>query len=380
MEKNEIKDIVDTMFTKMKEDDKTQVKLNDLQKSLDEFETKYEKNSLKFEAGKTNFLVKGLNSKEFKSAIENKGFNYEIKADTIVAPGAFIQNGVAPVVLPMRETEIGKTPVRPLLLSQIIQWGTTTSNTIDWVEIEGKTNGSAMRAEGSVMGQGDLKYQEFSTKCQSLSEYMIVSNESLKDANFLASEIQTELYSDLELLLDDQLLNGDGTSNNLTGIETIATAFAAGSFASSVDDANEADVLRVAIHNIKKAGAGRFMPDYILMNDTDLTKLDLLKDSTTGNYIDVPFYSAEGESVKRIPIISNEGIDAGDYLVGDFKRAKGFVRDQLSVNIYDQHASTAISNLATIVGNMRVGFRVKHVDYGAFVKGVFSTDKAALSV
>ena len=378
MENKEINDIVDAMFNKIKDEDKTEEKFVEIHKGLDKLETDFQKSALKIEGVKEHWLVKSLKSQEFKDTIQTKGYNWEIKAGTILDPTSFGQAGVAPVVLPMREAGVGKDPVRPLHVSELIQWGTTTSNTVDWIEVSGKTNAAAMRAEGSAMAQGDLQYIEYSQKVKSLSEYMIVTNESLKDASFLASEIQTELFSDLQLLLDDQLLNGDNTGNNLNGINNIASAFTAGEpFATGITEANNADVLRVAINNIHVAGNGRWMPNYILMNPTDVAILDLLKISD-GRYIDVPFYSAEGASVKRIPLIENTGIDIDDFLVGDFTRAKAFVRDPLAVRVFDQHASTAISNLSTITGNMRVVQRIKNVDYGAFIKGTFTAAKILL--
>jgi hypothetical protein len=84
-----------------------------------------------------------------------------------------------------------------------------------------------------------------------------------------------------ELLKNVELTaySGNGTAPNLNGIRTVATAFAAGTFAATVDNANQVDVLVVAMNQIKIAEQG--MPDYIFMHPSDVTALKLYKVSTT---------------------------------------------------------------------------------------------------
>lgn len=228
------------------------------------------------------------------------------------------------------------------------------------------------------MGQGDVAYTEVSTKVKIRSEYMKVTNEALKDVNFLASEINSELLSDLKLDVDNQLLNGDGTGVNLKGIMQYASAFAAGSFALNVVNPNNADVLRVAINQIMVAGKMKWYPSAILMHPDDVASLDELK-IPDGSYIEIPFYDGENQTVVKVPIIMNTGIAVGDFLVADFGRAKAFVRDSMSIRIYNQNEDDAIKNLATVTANVRLAFRIKNQDAGAFVKGDFASAITALT-
>jgi HK97 family phage major capsid protein len=173
-------------------------------------------------------------------------FNMKLIRNAIHQPANF-GDGDAPVVLPFRELGVDKAPVRPPMVADLIQWGTTSRNMVDWIERTAKTNGAAARAEDALMTEGSLTYEEQSTKVKIMSEYMKVTKESLKDVEFLGSEINSELLSDLKLLVDTQLLSGDGTGANLKGILPQATAWAAGNFASSITKANAADVLRIGI-------------------------------------------------------------------------------------------------------------------------------------
>lgn len=325
-------------------------------------------------------IEEALNSDGFKKQVEDGRVNYNFKAySTKAISNSSMTAGLNEVNLPFREQGIDKAQVRPLLVSQIIQWGTTDSPTVDWVERTTKTDNSATRAEGAAMAEGALAYTERYVKVKIVSELMKATKESLKDTSFLASEINSELLSDVSLELDDQILSGDNTGNNMKGILEYAQAFAAGSFAGEVPLANESDVLRCAYNQIFVAGKGKFMPNYILLHPTDATKMDLEKDPTTGMYIMPPFKSADGTRINGVPVIINTGITAGTYLIGDFMRAKGFMRDALEIKIWDQDEDNAQKNLVTITANVRAAFRIKNQDAYAFVTGTFATDIAAIN-
>ena len=355
--------------------------LKAIQEQLDNMETsiKKQRDGNKKEVSFKESIESALNSDEFKKQIENDSVNYRFKAISNKAiSNSSMTAGLNEVNLPFREIGIDKAQVRPLLVSQIIQWGTTNSPTVDWVERTTKTNNADTRAEAAAMGEGALAYTERYVKVKIVSELMKVTKEALKDTSFLASEINSELLSDVSLALDDQILSGDNTGNNMKGITEYAQAFAAGTFAATVDQPNEFDVLRVAYNQIFVAGKGKFMPNYILLHPTDATKMDLTKDPTTGNYIIPPFYSSDGMRVNGVPVIVNTGITAGTYLIGDFMRAKGFIRDGLEIKVWDQDEDNAQKNLATITCNVRAAFRIKNQDAYAFVNGTFATDIAAL--
>ncbi len=359
-----------------------------LQKNIDVMETKMLKNNLEKTGSIHGSIGDELHKNEFGDKLKvwdsRKGSNDFTFSTPIIQnqitihdPTSFVA-GVAPVVLPFREAGVDKTPVRPPTVSDIIMWGTTTSNLVDWIERTDKTNGAATRAENATMLQGDLEYTEVSTKVKIISEFMKVTNESLKDVDFLAGEINSELLSDIRLLTDSQLLSGDGTGTNLLGIIPQATAFAAGTFALAIIAPNNADVLRVAINQIILAGQGRWFPNYILMNPDDVAILDLTK-IADGRYIEIPYYDADGPSVIRVPILQNPGIAQDTFLLGDFSKAKAFIRDALTIRIFDQNEDDPLFNRSTITGNIRLAFRIKNQEKGAFVTGTFSTAITALT-
>ena len=362
--------------------------VDNIQKNVDSVETKLAKSKIENSAKLSGSILNSINTADYKTMVDNKrngggmDFTFEVpllkNAQLISDPDGSFVAGNAPVVLPFRELGVTKDPVRTTTVADLIQWGTTDSNLVDWIEVSGKTNSAATRAEGGTMAQGDISYIEYSTKVKIMSEYMKVTNESLKDASFLASEINSELLSDLNLLVDAQLLSGNNSGSNLKGIEEYADTWTGGTFQSTVTTPNLADVLRVGINQIYVSGNGKWIPNAILMHPTDVATLDLLKD-TGGTYISIPFYNPESQQVVNIPIYQNVGISQGEFMIGDFQKAKGFIRDSLVVRIFDQNEADAINNRSTITANVRLAFRIKTREANAFVKGVFATGIASLT-
>jgi hypothetical protein len=170
--------------------------------------------------------------------------------------------------------------------------------------------------------------------------------------------------------------SGNGTAPALRGIRTVAPAFSAGTFANSVYNANELDVLVIAMNQIKIAEQG--MPNYILMHPSDVTKLKLYKVSSSDRrYVDRLVNVGSTLVLDGVPIIETTLVTAGDYLIGDFTMATLYEKEGLNVTMgIDGNDFT--KNLRTIIAEWRGALVVKNNNRTAFVKGTFATDKAAI--
>jgi len=299
---------------------------------------------------------------------------------TMKAVGNMTIAGSTTGQLPQAERESGITRIvrrNPFIL-ELVNVGTISSNLWEWVQQANPEGAPAMTAEGAAKAQVDFELVLASAAVRKVTAYIKVSKEMLDDIPLMESEINQELSERINLTIDAQLLSGDGTGQNLTGILANATAFAPGSFATGqvnqVITPINADVLRVAINQISTA---LFEANYIVMNPSDVAAMDLAKGSD-GHYILPPFSTNANTVVKGIPVIANTGVTEGDYLVGDFSKAGVRFREGLSFDIgYENDDFT--KNFVTILAEARLVQRVKSNHYGAFVKGDFAVDKAAIA-
>lgn len=299
-----------------------------------------------------------------------------VKLDVKAAGTMTIAGNYSGGTVGLSDLEPGLTRIqrRAPFMRQLVNTRGTTSKYVVWIEQANADPGVAgQTAEGTEKTQTDFDLVERSSEVKKTTAYIKVSKEMLADIPFMQGEINGELMELVELKLDEQILLGDGTGNNLTGIDSVATAFAAGTFALSVPQANNSDVLRVAISQIANAN---FSANYILLNPADAAAMELTKD-TNGQYTYPVFVNEAGMSVKGIPVIENPGVAAGDFYVGDFTKSNLRLREEMNVQVgYVNDDFT--KNLVTILCETRACHFVKTNHYGAFVKGDFATAIAAI--
>ena len=329
--------------------------------------------------GTSNDVPQGLASLltekagELKAMKEKSGASVQI---TLKAAGTMALSTNTTGQIPQAEREAGITRIvtrNPFVL-QLVNVGTIMSNVWEWVEQKNRDGGSAMTAEGALKSQADFDLVVASANVKKVTAYIKVTKEMLDDVELMRSEIDQELTELINLKIDDQLLNGTGLTVNLTGINTNATAWAAGSFALAIPTPTKWDVLRTAINQVR---VNLFEPNYILMHPTDVTGMELSKDST-GQYIMPPFAALDGTVVSGIRVVANTGIALDSFLVGDFSKAGVRFKEGLTINVgYENDDFT--KNLVTILAEARLVQRVKSNHYGAFVKGVLSTAITALT-
>ena len=86
------------------------------------------------------------------------------------------------------------------------------------------------------------------------------------------------LQEDVNIITDDQLLNGNGTGSNLTGVTSVASVYDATAVGTKrVANANLYDVIRVGLTLVAKTGKGKFLANYVILNPEDADELDLAK-------------------------------------------------------------------------------------------------------
>ena len=334
-----------------------------------------------------NLETKGVDNSEtetLKSILESKKDDLARMKEKSGASVQFVLKAAGTMALttnttgqiPQAERESGITRIvrrNPFVLD-LVNVGSIMSNVWEWVEQKNADGGAAMTAEGAAKSQADFDLVVASANVKKVTAYIKVTKEMLDDVELMRSEIDQELTELIQLKIDDQLLNGDGLTVNLVGINQNATAYAAGAFALAIPTPNNFDVLRTAINQVR---VNLFEPNYIVMHPTDVTAMDLAK-GTDGHYILPPFASNDGTVISGIRVVANTGVTIDNFLVGDFSKAGVRFKEGLTINVgYENDDFT--KNLVTILAEARLVQRVKSNHYGAFVKGVFSTAITALT-
>lgn len=298
-----------------------------------------------------------------KDNMKAPGVSFTMKAaGTITIAGNYSGGTVG---LTDWDPEFARIQRRKPFMRELVRVLTTDNLYIAWAEQANPDPGVAGQvAEGAAKPQTDFDMIERSAKVEKTAVWIKVSKEALADIKFLRSEIDTELRELVELKLDEQILSGNGVSPNLKGILEYAPAFTGGG--QVVPTANRYDVLIAAIAQVV---AANFMPDTVVLNPVDFYGMQLIKDKD-GRYLIPPFMSNGYYTVGGLRVVPNNGVTAGSFLVGDFKKDNLAIREEFNVQIgYVNDDFT--KNLVTILAELRAVNYIKTNHVNAFVKGTF---------
>jgi len=128
---------------------------------------------------------------------------------------------------------------------------------------------------------------------------------------------------------------------------------------------------------VAQIAAANFMADTVVLNPADYYAMQLVKDGE-GRYLLPPFSTADGMIIAGLRVVANNGVTAGTFLVGDFKKDNLAIREELNIQIgYVNDDFT--KNLVTILAELRAVNYIKTNHLNAFVQGVFSTAITALT-
>lgn len=251
----------------------------------------------------------------------------------------------------------------------------TSSARIVWVEKTNPQGQAGMTAEGALKPLVSFEVKTNESFAKKVTDKIKVSTEMLDDIDFIAGEIENELKYQVDIKVDNQLLSGDGTGQNLKGISAYAGGFVLTTVKTSGGGTpNDADAIRAAIAQIVTLN---FRPTTAFINPIDAANMDLTK-NTQGSYIIPPFQSSNGLSIAGVTIVESNQVPVGQLLIGDM--SKFVVRNYKSFAIqYGWVNDDFELNLVTIIGERRLHSYVADNNTGAFVYDSFATIKAAIT-
>lgn len=252
----------------------------------------------------------------------------------------------------------------------------TNQVAIAWADEVSSEGDAEFIGEGIVKPLIDIDYEIRYSEAKKVAGKVKVSEEALTDIAWMNAEISRKLRQRHDLEKQDGILNGDGLGSNLKGITTYAAGFAAGGLATSIDNAQNYDVIVAAFNQILVTSDSNYIPNAVFVHPTDATLMKLTKD-LEGNYLMPPFAATNGEIVNGVRVVQNTKIPVGYFLMGDF--SKSHVRNYVDFSIRVGYTGDDFEkNLVTILGESRVHHYISENEAKAFVYDQFSVAKTAL--
>jgi HK97 family phage major capsid protein len=256
-------------------------------------------------------------------------------------------------------------PFEQLHMRDLLPIGRTASNVVRHLRDNGGEGGPATVAEGGTKPQMDRDLSIEDASVRKIATYLRVPEEMIEDIPYLTSFITNVGTEEVMAVEDAQIIYGDGTGQNLDGLFTNKTAFAAGTVVIGASS-NRFDVLRAARMQMRKA---KRAPSFALVSPLDYFVMTSAKD-TTNNYILQGGGNGLVPALDGVPIIEMNQMTDGDFLLVDRRAAEIDFRTNVQVRFYEQDQDNAIKNMVTIVIEERLALPIYYTD--GLVGGTFT--------
>lgn len=346
--------------------DEAITKLNETKARLDELEQKLARRPNDQPEEQKSLGRQFVESEQFKSLSGSAGqrgkANLEIKA-TITSATTNAAGSAGDLVQTTRLAGIIAPPDRKLTIRDLLMQGRMDGNALEYVKETGFTNNAGMVAEAALKPQSDIQFDLVSTTAKVIAHYMKASRQILDDASQLQSYIDGRLRYGLAFKEEQQILNGDGTGQNLLGIIPQATAYAR---PTGVTPSSETiiDTLRYAM---LQAVLAEYPASGHVLNPIDWASIETLKD-TTGQYIIGNPQGTLNPTLWGLPVVATQALTAGKFLTGAFSMgAQIFDRWLSRVEVATENEDDFVKNLVTILAEERLALAVYRPE--AFVYG-----------
>lgn len=292
-------------------------------------------------------------TKGIASAPWTVGYKTLVTGASATSAGAAVRNDLyAPI------TDLAGE--RELTVSDLVTRGSTDSDTVEYVRVTSKTNAAAPTAEATATSgasgtkpESAMALEVVSTTVKTIAHWIPITKRAAADAGQVRTLVDAFLRYGLEEELEDQMLTGDGTGENFTGILNTSGIQTTGSAGTDLDAI--VDAIRLVRYT------GRRRPTGVVFhpNDWYSTGFLLAKDSQ-GRYLigDPARGPADLESLWGLRVVVSEGMTENTALVGDFRQAVLWEREGVSVLVADQHSDFFIRNMLVILAELRAAFGV----------------------
>lgn len=346
--------------------DEALLKMNSLQEQVADYEQKMAKALRGGQPGNEETLgqkfVADSRVKAFLGQRSAGKVDYEAKA-VITSATTNAAGSAGAAVEPTRLPGVVAQPDRRMTVRDLISPGRMDGNSIEYVKETGFTNAAAPVAETTATPQSDIKLALVTTSAKVIAHHMKASRQILDDVSMLASYIDGRLRYGLAFKEEAQLLNGDGTGQNLLGILPQATAFSA---PIDLGSPSSIDLMRLAI---LQAALAEYPATGHVMHPIDWAWVETLKDSQ-GRYIIGNPQGSVTPTLWGLPVVQTQAISVDKFLTGAFRLgAQVFDRWEARVEVSTSNEDDFIKNLLTLRCEERLALAVYRPE--AFVYGDF---------
>lgn len=292
-----------------------------------------------------------------------KSISFELKA---VADMTFSNNfSTASTSVAFNRPGIIEIPKRKLHIRDLLTAGSMgAKSSFDYVKEVAGEGSPATANEGATKSQFDLDLVEVASPAQWIAGFLKISRNMLDDVEGMYTFLNSRLPEILLRVEDNQLLNGNGTSPNLSGI-TDSGNFTAPTGSATIDIEQLVEAV-AQLEGYDREANG------ILLSPADYYKIMLTKSGGSEEY-NLPSIVTINDGqlfVAGVPVYRSTAMTTDKFIVGDWAMGANLItREPVKVEIFTEDGTNVQQNKLTVRVEERVAFPIYGDNY--FIYGDF---------
>lgn len=206
-------------------------------------------------------------------------------------------------------------PERDLHIRDLLPVIPTSSPALDYVVRTGnRWTAGVQESEGDVKLEQALAFEVKQATPVTIAHWLPITKQAIRRTPQLRAYIDNELRYGIKLKEDEQLLYGDGSAGNLTGLMVNAHVQ---TYNRGVVGDTRIDTLRRAVTQLRVL---HFRSTGVVINPTDWEAIELQKDNED-RYLWVTVPEGGVQRLWRVPVIDTVAMNADEFLMGDWRIA-----------------------------------------------------------
>lgn len=272
------------------------------------------------------------------------------------------------ILVPQRQRGIVAPGIPTFRVRDLLTVVPCGNNAVEFVRENVYTSAASPTNEGSAAPESDMTFEIDFENVRTVSHFVTASRNVLDDFTGLAAYLDGRLIDGLRDVEDEQILLGDGTGQNLSGLSTEATDYDTDR---NVSGDTRIDKLN---HAIAQLEASKMKCSGFVLNSSDWRSIQLTK-TNEGTSTNQGQYILGGPGGMTPPMLWGVGVavttacPAGSFFALDGRYVILYDRLEASVEASTEHSDYFTKRLVALLAAERLALTVQRSDsilYGSY--------------
>ena len=193
------------------------------------------------------------------------------------------------------------------------------------------------------------------------------------DYSFVEGRLRTLINDSVAFKADTDVLLGDGTGDNMSGIDSYASEFDASNtdapIGATINNANYIDLILAMQAQIYTLGQENgYAPDTVILNYLDWFSLVLSSKDADANYLDYRNVNMGTAVINGMTVITSPDVAPNTCYVLDKTKGEMIINQNYEVSMAYENATDWESDLVAMKGSIRANLLVETPNVNAFMK------------